>query len=450
MTDSAPTTPRFCTQCGTSLGPNAAFCTNCGTPVAKAPDVGTVPGADPTAVMNQVSEPTAILNPAASTTAVMGAQDPYANAAYDATPTQPWADQTMDLGSASYYDQSSAGAYGAMEPATYNQGDATYYAGNQPQQGKSKKPLIITLVIVIVLIIAGVAGFFIYQHIQDTKAEEERLAQLADEEAHRTQKVTISCTIPGYNASTSSPIPLAISGTDFEGNAVDEELAYTNDSNTPVELMRGTYDISITSSPILSDGTIFSLSGAHASVVVSDTENGTTSAPKASFTLTAIDPLQVTDQEIQAAYDGLIACGVEQAKAQSFREAAENRRQTALDQKAAQEQQLQEQQAAAAAAQERSSKKTSFQNKLKEIPTNPSDPAQTYNDLDALLNEVYQYLKTQLSEEEFKTLQTEELQWISDRDKAMDRASTTDGAARYRAGCSEVRTRINQLIAMIP
>ncbi len=52
------------------------------------------------------------------------------------------------------------------------------------------------------------------------------------------------------------------------------------------------------------------------------------------LTLIPIDALQVTDEEIQFAFDGLVEFGEDEVKANEFRALAETRRQIAIDEKA--------------------------------------------------------------------------------------------------------------------
>ena len=51
-----------------------------------------------------------------------------------------------------------------------------------------------------------------------------------------------------------------------------------------------------------------------------------------------------------------------------------------------------------------------------------SESSIVYKKWDALLNEVYQYLKTVMSDSEFKQLQEDEIAWITKKEKAIDAA----------------------------
>lgn len=59
-----------------------------------------------------------------------------------------------------------------------------------------------------------------------------------------------------------------------------------------------------------------------------------------------------------------------------------------------------------------------------------------YQKWDNLLNEVYKYLKTIMSEKDFKELETEEREWIADKENAVEEA-----AAEWEGGSGEVMVR---------
>jgi len=78
-----------------------------------------------------------------------------------------------------------------------------------------------------------------------------------------------------------------------------------------------------------------------------------------------------------------------------------------------------------------------------------------YTKWDNLLNEVYQYLKSTLSKEEFEKLRKDELEWIKEKEAAMDEAAskweggTGEPMAYYGEGAALTRERCYELIYMI-
>ena len=74
---------------------------------------------------------------------------------------------------------------------------------------------------------------------------------------------------------------------------------------------------------------------------------------------------------------------------------------------------------------------------------------------DVLLNEVYQYLKTEMSESEFKQLEADEFAWIAEKEKAIAEAGaqweggTGEPMARNMTAIEYTRDRCNYLISLI-
>lgn len=75
---------------------------------------------------------------------------------------------------------------------------------------------------------------------------------------------------------------------------------------------------------------------------------------------------------------------------------------------------------------------------------------------DVLLNEVYAYLKNNMSKSEFKTLDNDELNWIKRKESAISSAAkqykgtSKETEARYMTGISYTRERCAYLISLIP
>lgn len=78
-----------------------------------------------------------------------------------------------------------------------------------------------------------------------------------------------------------------------------------------------------------------------------------------------------------------------------------------------------------------------------------------YEKWDALLNEVYQYLKTIMSESAFNNLKEDELKWIDKKEKAIEAAGeewkggSGEPMARNAAGIEYTRERCYYLISLI-
>ena len=79
----------------------------------------------------------------------------------------------------------------------------------------------------------------------------------------------------------------------------------------------------------------------------------------------------------------------------------------------------------------------------------------TYEKADALLNEIYQYLKDTLPEEEFALLEQDELNWIESKNYKMEEAASEyqggslETFMRYDAGLAVTEERCEYLITLI-
>ena len=262
-------------------------------------------------------------------------------------------------------------------------------ASGTPASGTPKRraPLIIAIV-VIILAIAGVVGFMFWHAEQERQAEaqrqaeEQRLAQEKWEQDHKTYPLQVTFVVPEYDEANSSPVPVLVKGTDFEGGTVEEYHPMSASSNS-MELMRGDYQIQVVGSPVNGEGRIYSYpteplefkideSGAHAaggSAPASDgaeqsaenTEaNGASdegspadtaepakdtpagegakspdvasSGALGSIEFNLIAPEDVTDEQIQTAKDALVNCGLKADKVDTFCDAVRTSRQARLDQ----------------------------------------------------------------------------------------------------------------------
>lgn len=210
---------------------------------------------------------------------------------------------------------------------------------------KGQKIAIAVVAAVVVLgLIAAAVWHFTDQHNKQVWEQE-----------HQTYAVSVSFNAQGYDPNTSTPIPVHVSGSDFEGNSVTEDHLIGGGSDDSISLMRGTYTISVSSSPFLQDGTIFDVSNAKVDLEVTgdvdqagDADQGASSddagasqgddasdagatdgdastdatATNAAITLVPLDPSTVTEDQINQAGDALVMAGVDQSTVQPFKDAA--------------------------------------------------------------------------------------------------------------------------------
>ena len=117
-----------------------------------------------------------------------------------------------------------------------------------------------------------------------------------------THGVIFRINISGGYDTSSSRIPMQITGTDINGNDVDKTvfLAY---SGVDVELPEGTYEAKVVGSPISSTGTIYKIPSFVAHFELSGLEpDETYELPNSqAFSFAAIDPKDLTDEQVEDA-----------------------------------------------------------------------------------------------------------------------------------------------------
>lgn len=281
----------FCPQCGSKQPDDAQFCAQCGAPLSAVNDAGEAAEAAPTGGAKSAG--------AAAETAA--APTPAESPEPEAAPASPAA------------------------PA------ATSPAPAEKPKRKSHRTAIIAGAVAAALVCGGgIGGFMWWQGEQERIAEEARVEaeqKAAYEAAHQTYPITLEIQCDGLDTSTGTKIPLHVTGTDFEDNAVDE-LFFTDQNATGVELMRGDYTFEIAASPIAADGTIYDVSASGASGLGGRVDDDGSFLTQNALWLDPIDAADVTDDEIEAAYDMAVQGGCENAD--ELRDAAYARRDEAL------------------------------------------------------------------------------------------------------------------------
>lgn len=139
--------------------------------------------------------------------------------------------------------------------------------------------------------------------------------------------VSIPIAAEGLDTSSGTPVPVRVQGVDASGVPIDQVYAIQGDGSG-AQLPEGSYSISVTSSPIAADGTIYSIVGALAAATV-DAEGGLELGSE--LVLAPVAALEADDDAIAAAYDGVKGLdGMDAARAASLRYAAVKRREGAV------------------------------------------------------------------------------------------------------------------------
>lgn len=246
-------------------------------------------------------------------------------------------------------EQGDATATTPFEQATQAQAPLPAYAP-QPETAPATKPepqradhrgrnvLIAVLAALCVLVVA----FFIYK----VKAP---------------HAVVLNLDVPGLSTS-SSRIPVRVTGMALDGESVDE-VFFVGPNGDGIQLKQGTYRLSVIASPILEDGTIFLVSDAWQDfsfgrdlsfpALVADAFAQTVPLHEVTITLVPESAVSVTDEQIDNAYEEVLADPERKDSADGLRETATETRDDAVaaaEQRIADEEAAEQQRAADEAA----------------------------------------------------------------------------------------------------
>ena len=145
---------------------------------------------------------------------------------------------------------------------------------------------------VVVALVAGGAGYAAWNGYRQEQAA------IAAANAHTMMSVQIGVHAAGLDCSTGSKIPVQVSGQDSDGSSVSETL-YVDEHGRGIKLLPGDYTLSIASSPIAADGTIYPVPTTKAQVTIKS--DGQDLSSQAAFKLKVPSADTVTDDQIDAA-----------------------------------------------------------------------------------------------------------------------------------------------------
>lgn len=129
------------------------------------------------------------------------------------------------------------------------------------------------------------------------------LAGCSNGNTDKIGKLTVSVNAEGYNADTSTPVEIAVYKDDVKGLLEDDDpsndpevlTTFTGDANTAFEIAeasdKGTYTVVVKATPVLEDGTLFSIPEIQVIEVGSDDANAT-------FDLETIDLATASAEEV--------------------------------------------------------------------------------------------------------------------------------------------------------
>ena len=221
----------------------------------------------------------------------------------------------------------------------------------QPAPKKSNRGKIIAAVIAIVIVCAGIGIGVWWKFDQDQKAK-----QAEWDRAHVTliTRVTGADT-PGFDDAATA-IPVQVKGTDLDGNEVDE-VQFMRPAAMQVETKQGSYDLVFPGGYFTSDGQAVKAPGTtvHVDVALDEQaasgQQGTAPAPEKAeapitiddpLTYAPIDPLEVTDEQINDIAQWTAQDPDDNGKADQLKAAATTKRDEAIAEKKRQEEEAAE------------------------------------------------------------------------------------------------------------
>ena len=262
--------------------------------------------------------------------------------------------------------------------------------GSAPRK-KGRKVLIALLAAMVA--VCAVSGVVLYQRAEEKAATERAIA------ADREYPVPVKIVADGYDSATSTPVPLHVEGKDYADREVSKDFYVKTDGSDGIKLKRGEYQVTVAASPINQDGSIYRYddqmvhitvdgddsadggdSGSDSSASADDgvgtesstsasADSGTSTSTESStstdgsadgssdtssdtsgsddaesaddstptLTLTPVDSIDVTDEELEAAKKYAVEAGFDESKVEEYVSTAETTRQEAIEQKQAEE-----------------------------------------------------------------------------------------------------------------
>ena len=206
------------------------------------------------------------------------------------------------------------------------------HPGKQPRKQRWYSRAFIFLLTVGLVAGIGYGSYWLIS--QQQKAAEETAAY---EESHTKVTVNVTLNVPDYIQGSSSTIPIRVTGTDVDGNSIDQ-LEQMTLNNHGVTLLRGNYTFAPVGSPVTRGGQTYSIpTSATVAIDASGVSVNGSAAEGPTFDYTAIPAANVTDQQVTAIRTWMTDAGIQGTTVQDFIDAVTSARTEAL-QEAAKEQ----------------------------------------------------------------------------------------------------------------
>lgn len=204
------------------------------------------------------------------------------------------------------------------------------------ESAKKKRTKLLVVIAVIAAIAVCCGGAYLYFSAQEAK----------------TYGVPIVVNAKGLDTEKGTKIPVHATGKDSKGNDVDS-VFYGGSSSSDIALKPGDYSLAIAASPIAEDGTIYDTKDAVTRVSIA--KDGKTDVEK-EITIEPIPAEEVTDEQIEAAYNAAKDSGIDISKLDELKERAQKRRDDAVAAKKAEEEKARKAEEEKKAAEEKARK----------------------------------------------------------------------------------------------
>ena len=152
-------------------------------------------------------------------------------------------------------------------------------------------------------------------------------------QAAKTYGVPLVVNAEGLDTKKGTKIPVHATGVNSKGNKVDS-VFYGGSSSSDIALNPGDYSLAIEASPIAEDGTIYDTEDAGTKVNIA--KDGKVVVEK-EITIEPIPAEEVTDEQIEAAFNAAKDSGIDAAKLDDLKDKAQKRRDDAVTAKKAEE-----------------------------------------------------------------------------------------------------------------
>lgn len=312
----------FCTSCGAQVDDNAAFCTSCGTPLQKPADDAAANAAPETEPDNtNPNLTTAVTDAEVFESIRTHAEAPVFSDGVGGAPGTPGHTSAIGPNAApvsSAFPSEPAG-FAAQQapqasqpfPTQAGTGTAVFAAApaSNPKKSSKKIALIVAIVCIVVLLAVGI-GIFAFMQMKKNEAE------------HATTEVQFAFSYSGDAANEPVGVPLLVEGTDLDGNHAEQQILATSSGGT-LELLAGSYTISVDGMPASSSGVVYEVQGENLRTleipVPSEDENEPQPIiPDLNYSFTPVAADKITDQQVEDIKSWMTTYGVNPSEINSI------------------------------------------------------------------------------------------------------------------------------------